>query len=547
MPIRALVADDDRMSALIVRKTLERLGLETMVAHDGSEAWKILQGEPIDLAVLDWMMPFADGPELCRRIRQDPACARMYVLLLTGKNDSADLVTGLDAGADDYLIKPLNPEEFRARIDVGLRVLSLQARVAERVAELEVATTALKSSVERYKRLVESTHAVPWEMDGETLAITYIAPQATSLYGYAVESLLEPDFAWNAIHQDDRDRVKSQFAKLASSDDDSHLETEYQIVTLAGRTLHVRGIVSVHGGGDGRKVLRGIALDITEQKKLELELRGAQKLESVGRLAAGVAHEINTPVQFVSDSVHFVRDAMGDLATLVDKYRTALQSNEVGESVREAASQAEADADLEYLTENVPKALDRSLEGLERVATIVRSMKEFAHPDQTDMALVNLNQAVQSTLVIARNEYKYVADVEAEYGEIPPVTCYAGEVNQAILNIVVNAAHAIAEKNGGTEERGRIALRTWTEGDSVLISIGDTGGGIPDSIRERVFDPFFTTKEVGKGTGQGLAIARSVIHDKHGGELTFETQPGHGTTFFIRLPISASARDSVAA
>jgi signal transduction histidine kinase len=278
-----------------------------------------------------------------------------------------------------------------------------------------------------------------------------------------------------------------------------------------------------------------------EARKLEAELRQAQKLESIGQLAAGIAHEINTPVQFVNDSVHFVRDALKDLGELIEGYQGLRDSVAKGTATPEAARVVEAAAeaaDLEYLLDNVPKALERSLEGLDRVATIVRSLKDFAHPEQKEMAPVDLEQAIQSTLTIARSEYKYVADVETDFGSLPRVNCHGSEINQVVLNILVNAAHAIADQVKGSEDRGRITLRTRVEGDFAVIAIADTGGGIPEHVRERIFDPFFTTKEVGKGTGQGLAIARAVVVDKHGGELTFETEVGKGTTFFIRLPIA---------
>jgi two-component system, NtrC family, sensor kinase len=190
--------------------------------------------------------------------------------------------------------------------------------------------------------------------------------------------------------------------------------------------------------------------------------------------------------------------------------------------------------------------VERSLDGLKRVATIVKSMKEFAHPDTAEMITVDLNHAIQSTLVIARNEYKYVADVETSFGALPPVVCYAGEINQAVLNIVVNAAHAIEDVVKGTQKRGSISVKTSIEGELVVVAIGDTGGGIPVAIRDRIFDPFFTTKEVGKGTGQGLAIARSVVVEKHGGELSLVSEVGKGTTFYIRLPYRGRARDAQA-
>jgi len=283
-----------------------------------------------------------------------------------------------------------------------------------------------------------------------------------------------------------------------------------------------------------------VALDMREQKQLEVELHQAQKLESVGRLAAGIAHEINTPIQFVGDSVHFAKDAMTDLARLIEAYQAALRAITEGAPAAEAGAQLariEDEIDLPYLQENVPKSLDRVLDGVGRVATIVHAMKDFAHPDQKEMVPVDLNQAILNTLTIARNEYKYVAEVVTELTDLPQVTCHPGEVNQVILNVVVNAAHAIGEIVKDSDRRGLIRVSTRSEGDDVLVTISDTGGGIPEAIRDRVFDPFFTTKDVGRGTGQGLAIARSVVRDKHGGELTFDSEPGKGTTFLIRLPI----------
>jgi two-component system, NtrC family, sensor kinase len=209
----------------------------------------------------------------------------------------------------------------------------------------------------------------------------------------------------------------------------------------------------------------------------------------------------------------------------------------------QASESAEIAADLDYLMENVPPAIADSIEGLGRIATIVRSMKEFAHPDQSEKVSADLNHAIQSTLIIARNEYKYVAELETDFGELPPVQCYLGEINQVVLNLLVNAAHAVADVVKDSGAIGKITVRTRIDGEEVEIAIGDSGTGIPESARARIFDPFFTTKEVGKGTGQGLAIARSVIVNKHGGTLRFDTECGKGTTFFIRLPVGPRPDD----
>jgi two-component system NtrC family sensor kinase len=202
-----------------------------------------------------------------------------------------------------------------------------------------------------------------------------------------------------------------------------------------------------------------------------------------------------------------------------------------------AAQKAEEAADLGRLLQNVPRAIESSLDGLDRIAAIVRSMQEFAPPQQGEMAAVDLNRAITNTLTVASNEYRGVADVETILGDIPLVPCRGGDLNQVILEVVINAAHAIADVVGDSGERGRIEVRTWREGDAVALSISDTGAGIPADIRGRIFDPFFTTKVVGRGTGQGLAIARAVVVERHGGALTFDTEVGKGSTFFIRLPL----------
>ena len=273
----------------------------------------------------------------------------------------------------------------------------------------------------------------------------------------------------------------------------------------------------------------------------EVELRQSQKLESVGRLAAGIAHEINTPIQFIGDNTRFLEDAFAAFRTVLEKSQAVVDCAALGDAVspdlvKEVRQAAEA-ADLNYLLDETPKSLAQTLEGVDRVATIVRAMKEFAHIDRKEKSATDINKALQSTLTVARNELKYVAKVETDFGELPLVVCNASDINQVFLNLLVNAAHAIADVVKGSGQLGLIRVRTYLEGDTVLISIADTGSGIPENIREKIFDPFFTTKEVGQGTGQGLAIARSNVVDKHGGEITFTSEVGNGTTFYVRLPV----------
>jgi signal transduction histidine kinase len=265
-------------------------------------------------------------------------------------------------------------------------------------------------------------------------------------------------------------------------------------------------------------------------------------------LAAGIAHEINTPTQFVSDNTHFLGSAFPKLRDLLGRYRELLAACRAGQVSTELLDDLEATtrgAKLDYLLEQIPEALSDSLEGLGRVTRIVRAMKDFAHPGQQGLAAADLNKAIESTVTVARNEWKYVADVQfALEPDLPTVPCVLAELNQVILNIVVNAAHAIGDVVRDSGGKGTITISTRQDGNHVEIRIADTGTGIPAEHQARVFDHFFTTKEVGRGTGQGLSMARRVIVEKHRGTLTFETEAGRGTTFIIRLPIEPEA-DSV--
>jgi PAS domain S-box-containing protein len=282
-------------------------------------------------------------------------------------------------------------------------------------------------------------------------------------------------------------------------------------------------------------------VDTTDRRRQEIEVRHGQKLEAVGRLAAGIAHEINTPIQFVGDNTRFLVNSFPQELKLMEKYEELLQAAADGSlsaPLVEEVMATRRDADWPYLKEEIPRALEQMLEGLGRVSTIVRGMKEFSHVDRSnEKSAGDINRAIESTLIVVGNELKHVADVETELGELPAVPCQLGDLNQVFLNLLINAAHAIGDVVKGTEARGVIRIVTRAAGDWVEIAITDSGTGIPEEVRDKMFDPFFTTKEVGKGTGQGLALARAVVVDNHGGTLTFVSEMGKGTTFLVRLPL----------
>ena len=280
-----------------------------------------------------------------------------------------------------------------------------------------------------------------------------------------------------------------------------------------------------------------ITRDVTDKHALERQLSQSQKLESIGQLAAGIAHEINTPSQYVGDNTRFLQEVYFDLGTLIRKLLEMASSTETTIS-RETLKQMLKDADVDYLQEEIPRAIEQSLEGIGRITKIVRAMKEFSHPTH-EKTEVDLNKAIESTVTVASNEWKYVANMDMNLDPgLPLVSCVPGEFNQVILIMVVNASHAIVEDSDECEDsKGVITISTCHTADWVEIQISDTGRGMSEQIKTRIFDPFFTTKEVGKGTGQGLNIAYQIIVEKHRGTITVDSELGKGAKFTIRLPL----------
>ncbi len=272
------------------------------------------------------------------------------------------------------------------------------------------------------------------------------------------------------------------------------------------------------------------------------QLSQAQKMESVGRLAAGIAHEINTPIQYIGTNIDFLDEAFADVAGIIADLQALLTKAGEQQGLSDEVSRISAnmdDLDWPFLAAELPKAISQSKDGLKRVSTIVQAMKEFSHPGTREKSANDLNKIINNTVTIAANEWKYVAEVDLKLDpELPPVACLSEEIGQVVLNMVVNAAHAIADKVDKEEgEKGRITIKTFHDEKWAAISITDTGGGIPEDALDKIFDPFFTTKEVGSGSGQGLAIAHDVI-TKHGGTIQVKSKAGEGTTFLVKLPLS---------
>jgi len=409
------------------------------------------------------------------------------------------------------------------------------------VTERKRAEQALRESEERYRALFAAAVDGILIADIETRRFIHANRAICEMLGYTEQELLR--LTVSDIHPNDSlERVIGEFEAQARGE--KALAADMPCLRKDGVVVYA-DINTATATIDGRKCNVGFFRDITERKRMERELGQGQKLQAVGQLAAGIAHEINTPTQYVGDNLRFLQDSFSDLTKLMEKCDNLRRAHENGEATSELVAELHAAAkevDLDYIKEETPNALKESLAGVERVTKIVRAMKEFSHPGSAEKAQADINKAIESTVTVARNEWKYVADMEMDFDpELPPVPCILGDFNQVILNMIVNAAHAIADVTGdGSNGKGKIKISTRRDGDWADIRVSDTGSGIPKEAQSRVFDPFFTTKEVGKGTGQGLAIAHDVIVEKHRGSLTFETEEGKGTTFIVRLPLEVS-------
>jgi PAS domain S-box-containing protein len=517
--IRLLLVEDNAADARVVERHLKDAGLNEVNCdwvQSAAAATERLQKVEYDLVLLDLGLPDAQGLQALRALR---AVADLTpIIVLTGSDDYKQGLIAVREGAQDYL------EKRRVNAAMLSRIVSYSVERSTFHRDLVRATR-------RYQDLFNNVPVALFTAnhDGVFKTANAACVKLLSCQGMAVSQvnfldlLFEPAKRSHFLDLMSRQRMVEGWETVIHDCKGSELHVLVNTAPLYDSTQAFAGW---EGCITDISVLRQT---LEERDRLEDNLRQAQKLEAIGQLAAGIAHEINTPTQYVGDNLRFLKESFGELAGLLSHLVKAGGA---------PASKLLADADFDYLKEEIPRALNQSLEGVDRVAKIVRAMKEFSHPAREKTA-TDLNRAIQSTITVASNEWKYVAEIEMDLdASLPSVHCSPAEFNQVVLNIVVNAAHAIGDVVGdGGKGKGKIKVKTRPEGEWAVIEISDSGCGMPPHIQQRIFDPFFTTKEVGKGTGQGLAIAHNVVVDKHGGTIKVVSAPSAGTTFIIRLPI----------
>jgi two-component system, NtrC family, sensor kinase len=521
---------------------------------------------PYAMAFLDMRMPGWDGIETIGHIWRE--CPDLQIIICTGYSDFSWHEIIRRYGHTDRLLmlkKPFDVMELRQlayALAVKWNLINhLQTLVTDRTVTLQTTNLFLQREIVEHEQaqadlrkerdyidqIIKGTPAMVVGIAPDGRA-TFINPSVSQSTGYSPEEIIGKNW-WNLLFTEDS---VVQVGKLHSGLQQGPVRDYEMVLTGRGgqkRTVNWNFINKLNDKGQLTEII-GFGNDITEKKEaererqvMEMQRRHAHKLESIGQLAAGIAHEINTPTQYIGDNIRFLQSSFERLRRLHVHYRDLLRAARQNDLSGDLAAEIDKtidEADADFCTAEIPEAICQSLSGLEVVARIVRSMRDFSHPGTGQKIPTDINQAIEATLVVCGNEWKKTAVIVKDFDpSLPAIPCLAGEFNQVILNLVVNAAHAIADAAGkNRKERGTITLSTRGNGSWVEIQVRDTGVGIPEDIREKVFDPFFTTRPFGKCTGQGLAIARNVIVNRHNGTLTFQTEMGAGTTFIIRLPMA---------
>jgi len=558
-----LVEDND-----VVRRSMAdyllNLGYFVTGASTGIEALGYFRELLPDLIITDLMMPEMGGLKFLKIVKNESELTPF--IIVSGEGTMEDVIEGLRLGAWDYLTKPIHPLELlKQSVERALERAQLlrqtqyhkdylekviEQRTADLLEQNGILAKEIRERQQEQEELIEKVRN-EWRRTVDALpdmiAIVDLEHRVIRL-NTAMREMLDRPYeeiigqdclmCRNALHCQHTESAEDRKPRMVEICDGDvsyslHLSPYFSVDGELIGSVHV-----FHDISELKKTMK-------EQEILHAQLLQAHKLESVGQLASGIAHEINTPTQFVSSNVGFLDEAFADVQKMVGTLVNVSAQKAI--ITADDLSQALETADWPYLEKEIPMAIQQSREGLSRVANLVRAMKEFSHPGGSEAVNVDINHLIETTVTVARNEWKYSSEVQLNLApDLPGVFCLAGEIGQVLLNLLVNAAHAITEKLGRTPEGGKglITIKTEVDGPSVLIHITDSGCGIPDFARAKIFDPFFTTKGVGRGTGQGLAIAYDVVTHKHGGALTFSTAVGEGTTFTIRLPMKKNVNIS---
>jgi signal transduction histidine kinase len=533
-----LVVDDDEDVNALLSDVLSREGYRTETASAGAQALEKYQHQSFDVVVSDVKMPGMSGTDLLRAIReidQDTA-----VILVTGYSDLASAREAVKGGAFDYVLKPFDLDELvrnvaAAAADTSRRRAAREERerlallVEERTQDMEFQGSVLRLEQERFQGILKNANFGLLVLNGDDDRVILINQQAQKhLQGRHEAGGESFDTDYRALFPDE---ISERIAALAAAVRQKRTACRLPAFTNdEGLILEMQSYPVL-----SHEALRATVIvvnDVTERTNLEEQLLKSSKLAGIGELAAGIAHEINNPIGFVASNTRTLGRYVSGLAELVGAYRQLKDIARAGAACDELVGKIEAieqRLDLGDMLHDMENLVAENRDGLDRVVKILRDLKNFSHMDDEQPQQADLNRLIEDALSLTRNELKYKATVKTDFGELPPLLCHPGQLSQVFINMLLNAAHAIAET-------GTITISTRVEGGRIVATVSDTGSGIAPEVLPRVFDPFFTTKERGRGTGLGLSIALEIVQ-KHGGQIAVESRVGQGTTFTLTFPI----------
>jgi len=530
---KILIVEDSKVAAAHIQKFLESKDYYVQgIATTGDEAIEAVKRNQPDLIIMDIVLKGEiDGIESALVIKKN---FDIPFIFLTGSTDDLNNKRIRKTGYYSYLTKPFKEKDLFYSIDSSLhkhRAKKLMKESENRLNSAYNEIDAILASLSTFLIGVSSKDR-----------ITHWNSIAEKTFNIKAEECIGKPFLTIPIKLD-WSKIYMGIADSISNDTTVKLKN-INYINKKGAKAFLE--ITINRIRDKDNFFKGFLLsgeDITKKKHLEMQLAQAQKLESIGLLASGIAHEINTPLQYITDNLYYFKESFSPILQLITKIVKLVDINKIGNPIQSVTEDIHGFIninDISYLVEEIPKAIDQSIEGLSHVAKIVQSMKRFAHPGGNNKVSADINRLIRDTVTISRNEWKYATDVKTEFDDtLPSINCFPGEINQVILNLIVNAAHAIDDKAiKGTREKGIIKIITEKKGKYIIIKIKDNGKGIPNNIQKKIFDPFFTTKTVNKGTGQGLPIVYNIITKNHNGKISFRSKEGMGTIFVIKLPVN---------